>query len=218
MIAAGELDHCVTLRGVDPAKPLFVEAFSAPVEKIRPYEIRLGAERSCGARTLRPVLAGATKSRSRSSTTFTEESTCCPSFSRAPKSATPRPPSRCSTATASTTATRAPPSKNASCARSRRWRKRGFPRSSCAAITNTAARRRAACAGTFRRSRAEIISARSRSAPSVFSASIPARTSPTPRPFTAGSSTATPTSPRRRNSCAGKSPRPRGKTRRGASP
>lgn len=56
MIAAGELDHCVTLRGVDPAKPLFVEAFSAPVEKIRPYEIRLGAERTCGARTLRPVL------------------------------------------------------------------------------------------------------------------------------------------------------------------
>ena len=58
MIAAGELDHRVTLRGVDPAKPLIFEAFSAPVEKIAPYEIRLGAERSCGARTLRPVLDG----------------------------------------------------------------------------------------------------------------------------------------------------------------
>ncbi|MGN0834215.1 MAG: metallophosphoesterase family protein [Candidatus Spyradosoma sp.] len=57
MIAAGEIDHCVTLRGLDPAKPLIFEAFSAPVEKIAPYEIRLGAERSCGVRTLRPVLA-----------------------------------------------------------------------------------------------------------------------------------------------------------------
>ncbi len=56
MIAANRCDHCITLRGIDPLKPLIVEAVSEPLPTFAPYKIVRGKAQSGGVLTLRPRL------------------------------------------------------------------------------------------------------------------------------------------------------------------
>ncbi len=55
MIAANTCDHAVTLRGLDPAKPLAFEAVSEPIASFGAYSIKRGATVGSGVRTLRPM-------------------------------------------------------------------------------------------------------------------------------------------------------------------
>lgn len=60
MIAANETLHCVTLRGLDPSKPVRFEAVSEPIKSFGAYSIKRDAAGASGARELRPTLgAGA---------------------------------------------------------------------------------------------------------------------------------------------------------------
>ncbi len=56
MIAANRCDHCITLEGIDPLKPLFVEAISEPLPTFAPYKIVRAQAESGGVITLRPRL------------------------------------------------------------------------------------------------------------------------------------------------------------------
>lgn len=59
MIAANETSHCVTLRGLDPAKPVCFEAVSEPIRSFGAYSIKREAAAAGGKRTLRPTLGEA---------------------------------------------------------------------------------------------------------------------------------------------------------------
>ena len=54
LICANTCDHCVTLRGVNPAKPLILEASSQLCQTFEPYRIVLGPESLCAQANLRP--------------------------------------------------------------------------------------------------------------------------------------------------------------------
>lgn len=56
MIAANETFHRVTLRGLDPAKPVRFEAVSEPIRSFGAYSIKREAPVMGGERTLRPML------------------------------------------------------------------------------------------------------------------------------------------------------------------
>lgn len=56
MIAANETFHCVTLRGLDPAKPVRFEAVSEPIKSFGAYSIKRDAAGLGGERALRPTL------------------------------------------------------------------------------------------------------------------------------------------------------------------
>ncbi len=56
MAAANETAHCVTLRGLDPAKPVRFEAVSEPIRSFGAYSIKRAAPALGGARALRPTL------------------------------------------------------------------------------------------------------------------------------------------------------------------
>ena len=60
MIVANETRHCVTLRGLDPSKPVRFEAVSEPIKRFGAYSITRDAAGASGPRELRPMLgAGA---------------------------------------------------------------------------------------------------------------------------------------------------------------
>lgn len=62
MIAANETFHCVTLRGLDPSKPVRFEAVSEPIRSFGAYSIKRAAAGASGTRELRPMLGGGTLS------------------------------------------------------------------------------------------------------------------------------------------------------------
>ena len=54
LICANTCNHCVTIRGVDPVRPLILEARSKVCQTFEPYRIVLGPESLCGQADLRP--------------------------------------------------------------------------------------------------------------------------------------------------------------------
>lgn len=54
LVCANTCNHCVTLRGVNPAKPLILEASSQRCQTFEPYRIVLGPESLCAQANLRP--------------------------------------------------------------------------------------------------------------------------------------------------------------------
>lgn len=59
MVCANTCEQVVTLRGVDPTKPLWIEAYAKPIRTLQPYKIVYEAEEEVGACEVKPLLAGA---------------------------------------------------------------------------------------------------------------------------------------------------------------
>ncbi len=57
LIAANETQHHVTLRGLDPTRPLLFEALSEPIHSFGAYRIQRGTPVRSGVRSLRPLLS-----------------------------------------------------------------------------------------------------------------------------------------------------------------